>query len=255
MNREKADQNIQLIRGIQRALEEDLFHITYQPILDTSNPDIPVFSISANLKNNKGRLLPYRTLRKLAASANLDFKLDRWLAIKAQRDLKTLHRARPDARMFVPQSAVALEVGDYIDWLARQQELLETTSKGLVLSFRLSEVSKNAKKAYKLFKELKALNIAVCLNHFPDHPAATKMLSLLDTEYVEVSPKLLKANRKAINRYISGIRKNGSRILIAGIEELDSIDLYWSEGADLLSGAYIHPETDNLSFEFPPVIV
>ena len=252
---ENSEQNIQLIRGIQRALDENLFHVTYNPILDTANPDTPAFLISANLKNNKGRMVPYRTVRKLATGANLEFKLDRWLVRKAQDDLKTLHRARPNAQLFVPQTAAALEAADYASWLARQQKLNETTGKGLVLSFRLSEVSKNAKSALKLFRDLDVLNISICLSRFPDHPAAFKILKLFDTDYVEISSKLIKADHGTIDRMVSRIHECGNKILISGIEELDSIDLYWSEGADLLSGTYIHPATDNLTFEFPAVIV
>lgn len=245
---------LQVAQGLQRAIDNNRFRVRYIPVLDTAAPDVPVFVISINIEDSRGKFIPYSLLRKLAEVSNLGLKLDRWLVSRAQLDLKTLHRTEPNARLFVPQSKMTLGASDYASWLERQQQLNEVTGRGLVLTFRLSEVSKNLSNARRLVSSLKKLDLGSCLSYFPNHPTALKILELLGSEYVEVSPDLLQTDDETIDHLIHAIHELSSTILLSGIDEQDKISLNWSEGADMLCGNYIHEETDNLAFAFPPVI-
>jgi len=255
MDQEPVDRTATLVRKIQLALDGSGFLLRYQPILDLKSPESHIFNLILRMRGTDGQLLPYSSLRALAGTAHLELKIDRWLATRALRDLKLMRKSQSSSLMFVPQTIAALRDHGYPKWLARQFEINETTGSGLVLSFRLSEISKDIKAAYRNIRELHEIGIQTSLNHFSEKPAAFKVLKLLGSSYIEVNPKLLKANKRMINLIIDCAHDLNVKILLSEVNKEDSIDLNWSAGADLLQGNYIKPPLENMNFNFPRVIV
>ncbi|HDK38194.1 MAG TPA: EAL domain-containing protein, partial [Thiolapillus brandeum] len=154
-----------------------------------------------------------------------------------------------------PQSIAALHNPEYSNWLERQSAREHVSTQGIIISFRLSQVAKDLGLSRNCITALHKLNINTMIDDFTDHPAAIKILKAMGNRYISVSASLLKAEDTVIKKLIDVCHQHSVLILLPGINRAENVNLYWSYGADLLEGAYIHPVTEDTSFSFKPVIV
>lgn len=251
MQQDLSKRNLRLIQGIQQALEEDKLVLDYQPVMDLKNPDKPIFMLSCRMQDTSGRLLAHGTLRQLTAAAELDLKLDRWLVLKGLKNIKKLRRSDPGASIFIPLSGASLASRGFSNWLSIQQDLHDFPGGGMILSFRLSELSRDIHAAHECISEVHKLNIRVSLRKFSDNPAALKVLQLLRAEYIEIPPRLLLADKIIIDRILYICHKLGVGVVLCDINTANEVSLEWSTGASMLMGNYIQPPTNDMKFHFP----
>ncbi len=254
MQHELSKRSLRLVQGIQQALDEDKFILDYQPIMDLKNPDKPVFMMTCRMRTDSGQLLGFSSLRTLTDAADLDLKLDRWLTLKGLKTTQVLRKSDPGASIFIPLSGATLTTGDFPQWLARQQDLHDFPGTGMVLGFRLSQLSQDIRAAHQCINELHKLNIRILLQRFSDNPAALKVLKLLRAEYIEIPSRLLQTETKIITSILDMCKKLGVSVVLSDINSADEINLDWSNGANMLMGDYIHPPMDDTKFHFPPTL-
>jgi len=169
--------------------------------------------------------------------------------------LKRLHSEQPEARLVIPQSGTALSNPEYTRWLERQKELADVSTQGLVIAFRLSQISRNLKQSHRCITGLHRMDVETMIEGFSHHPAALKILRAMNSHYISVSESLQKAEDGVIEHRVQACHKLGTKILLPEINGPEDVNLCWSAGADLLAGNYIHPAVRDIDFSFSPVIV
>jgi EAL domain-containing protein (putative c-di-GMP-specific phosphodiesterase class I) len=254
MHNQVPEKNIKLMRLMKQAMDEDLLVPVYHPVLQTRFPARKTYLLSCHLKTATGQLIPYNSLRKLAGMSDMAPALDRWMAGTGLQALKRMHLEQPEATIIIPQSISALHNPEYPRWLDRQRQRQDLSNRGLVIAFRLSRIAKDLKRARDCIEALHKLDIETMIDQFSDHPAAVKILKVMNCRYISANSKLLKTSDDIVHRIINVSHKRGVRILLPGISRPDEVNLHWSAGADLLEGPYIHPATDDTTFSFPSVV-
>ncbi|WP_456447485.1 EAL domain-containing protein [Thiolapillus sp.] len=254
MHNQTPEKNIKLMRLMKQAMDEDLLVASYHPLLRTRFPSRKTYLLGCHLKTSTGQLIPYNSLRKLAEMSEMAPALDRWMAGTGLQALKRMHLEQPEASIIIPQSASALRNPEYPRWLERQRQRQDLSNRGLIIAFRLSQIAKDLKRARDCTEALHKLDIETLIDKFSEHPTAIKILKVMNSHYINVTPKLLNADDEVIHRIINVCHKRGVQILLPGIRSPQEVNLHWSSGADLLEGPYIHPATKDTQFSFPPVV-
>ncbi len=254
MHNQVPEKNIKLMRLMKQAMDEDLLVPRYHPLLQTRFPDRKTYLLNCHLKTATGQLIPYNSLRKLAGMSDMAPALDRWMAGTGLQALKRMHLEQPEATIVIPQSISALHNPEYPRWLDRQRQREDLSSRGLVIAFRLSQIAKDLERSRDCIEALHKLDIETMIDQFSDHPAAVKILKVMNCRYISVSNKLLNTDNDTVHRVINVCHKRGVRILLPGISRPQDVNLRWSSGADLLEGPYINPATDDTTFSFAPVV-
>ena len=126
---------------------------------------------------------------------------------------------------------------------------------GLVLDFRLSDLTADLKAVKRNFDALKQMDVKLSISRFPEKPAAFKALRFLGAHYLRVAPRLLKAEREVISSVLSEAHHLGVRVIVANVDTARSIDLHWSSGADFLQGAFIQAPMDEMDYDFTQVVI
>lgn len=255
MTHSTPEQNIKLLRLMKQAMDENLLIPDFHPLLQTRFPERKTYLLHCHLKTANGQLIPYTSLRKLAAMADMQAELDRWMAATGLHFLRRMHLEQPEANIVIPQSIAALQNPEYPRWLDRQSAREETSTKGLIISFRLTQIAKDLKLAQQCIFALHKEDINTMIDSFTDHPAAIKILKAMGSRYVSISSNLLNADDELIKKIINVCHKRSILILLPGINRVEDVNLLWSTGADLLEGAYIHPPAEDTSFSFSPTVV
>jgi EAL domain-containing protein (putative c-di-GMP-specific phosphodiesterase class I) len=255
MTHSTPEQNIKLLRLMKQAIDENLLVPGFHPLLQTRFPERKTYLLHCHLKTATGQMIPYTSLRKLAVMADMQAELDRWMAATGLQSLKRMHLEQPEANIIIPQSIAALQNPEYPRWLERQSTREEISTKGLIISFRLTQIAKDLKLAQQCMFTLHKQDINTMVGSFTDHPAAIKILKAMGSRYVSISSNLLKADDNMVRKIIEVCHKRSILILLPGINRAEDVNLLWSTGADLLEGAYIHPPTEDTHFSFPPTVV
>ena len=255
MTTHSPEQNIKLLRLMKQAIDENLLIAGYHPLLQTRFPERKTYLLHCHLKTATGQLIPYNSLRKLAAMADMQTELDRWMAMTGLHALKRMHLEQPEANIIIPQSVAALHNPEYSRWLLRQSTREDISTKGLIISFRLTQIAKDLKLAQNCLFALHNEGINTMIESFTDHPAAIKILKAMGSRYVGMSSSLLKADDALIRKIIKVCHKRSILIFLPNINRAEDVNLLWSTGADILEGTYIHPPTEDTSFSFSPTVV
>ena len=126
---------------------------------------------------------------------------------------------------------------------------------GLVLDFRLSDLSSDIKAAQKTIAALREFDVEVSLSRFPEKTAAFKVLRFVGANYISVAPRLLKADRDVISDVIRQSHSANAKVIVGQIDDPRAIDLPWSSGADFLQGNFIQRPLDNMDYDFSQVVI
>ena len=240
---------------IRKCLSEDGFVVRYQPMLDLQTRGSETYEIILRMPAPSGDLMNERDIREPAAKANLAGEIDRWLLERAMGILKQRRESGRHTRIFVRQSASSLLDPNHPAWLLGRLRARHMVGTGLVLDFRLSDLSSDIKAAQKTIAALRDFDVEVSLSRFPEKSAAFKVLRFVGAHYISVAPRLLKAERDIISDVIRQSHKANAKVIVGHIDDPRAIDLHWSSGADFLQGNFIQRPLDNMDYDFSQVVI
>lgn len=241
--------------SIRDALSHNRFIVQYQPLLDLQTRGSENYEIILRLPTPNGDLLGERQMREPAQQAGLQGELDRWLLERALDILKQRRGGGRQTQIFVHQSASAVGDANHPAWLLGRLRSQQMVGTGLVLDFRLSDLSSDLKAAQNNIAALRDMDVDVSLSRFPEKEAAFKVLRYVKARYISIAPRLLKAERNVISEVISQSHKAGAKVIVSNIDDPRSIDLHWSSGADFLQGNFIQRPLDNMEYDFSQVVI
>ena len=244
-----------LSQRIKATLHENSFSILYQPMLDLQTRGSETYEIVLRMANAQGDLIGDRQLLEAAEVAGVCAELDRWILERAIDILKQRRESGRRTRIFVHQSShSALDV-NLPAWLLGRLRSKQVVGTGLVVDFRLPDLSQDLKTAQQNIKALRDMDVDVSLSRFPEKEAAFKVLRFLQAGYINIAPRLLKADRETIGSVIRQAHDASAKVIVSNVDDPRSIDLHWSSGADFLQGNFIQRPLENMDYDFSQVVI
>ena len=244
-----------LPKRIKAALKDDSFIIQYQPMLDLQTRGSETYEIVLRVQNAQGDLIGDRQLLDAAEKAGVGEELDQWILERAIDILKQRRESGRRTQIFVHQSThSALDV-NLPAWLLGRLRAKQVVGTGLVIDFRLPDLSHDLKLAQATINSLSEMDVGVCLSRFPEKEAAFKVLRFLKARYINIAPRLLKADRNVISSVIHMAHEASAKVIVSNVDDPRSIDLHWSSGADFLQGNFIQRPLENMDYDFSQVVI
>ena len=244
-----------IVACLKRCLDNDNFVVRYQPLLDLQTRGRENYEIIMRLPTPKGDQLRERDFRDAAEAAGLAGEVDRWLLDRAIEILKKRRDSGRQTHIFVHQSGSSVCDPNHPAWLLGRLRSHQMVGSGLILDFRLSDMSRDIRAAQKNIAALREFDVQVSLSRFPEKDAAFKVLRFVKANYISIAPRLLKADRDTITRVIDQSHRAGAKVIVSNIDDARSIDLHWSSGADFLQGKFIQRPLDNMDYDFSQVVI
>jgi len=250
-----ASPDADLGQRVKEALHRDAFIIQYQPLLDLQNRGSETYEIVLRLPNSQGDLIGGQQLLEAAESADVCQELDQWILDRAIDILKQRRDSGRRTQIFVHQSVRTALNLDLATWLGGRLRAKQIVGTGLVVDFRLPDLSHDLKVAQTNIKALRAMDVDVSLSRFPEKEAAFKVLGFLRAGYINIAPRLLKADRQVISSVIGQAHKANAKVIVSNVDDPRAIDLHWSSGADYLQGNFIQRPLENMDYDFSQVVI
>lgn len=244
-----------LAEQVKLALMNDRFITQYQPLLDLQTRGSENYQIVLRIENEQGDLVGGQVLRDAAEQARVAEELDQWILDRAIDILKQRRESGRRTRIFVHQSIHSALNANMPAWLTGRLRSKQIVGTGLVIEFSLSDISQNLKSAQNNIKALRDMDVEVSLARFPEKDAAFKVLRFLQAGYINIAPRLLKADRATISSVIRQAHEANARVIVSNIDDPRSIDLHWSSGADFLQGNFIQRPLENMDYDFSQVVI
>jgi EAL domain-containing protein (putative c-di-GMP-specific phosphodiesterase class I) len=165
-------------------------------MLDLLARGAEAYEILMSLQNAQGDLIGDRQLIEAAESAGVSLELDRWLLGRAIDILKQRRDSGRRTRIFVHQSVHSALDTNLPAWILGRLRTKQMVGTGLVIDFRLPDLSRDLKTAQRNIAALREMDVEVSLSRFPEKDAAFKVLHYLQARYISIAPRLLKADRR-----------------------------------------------------------
>jgi diguanylate cyclase (GGDEF)-like protein len=240
---------------VKQALLNNSFITQYQPLLDLQTRGSENYEIVLRLENDEGDLIGGRVLIEAADAAGVGEELDHWTLDRAIDILKRRRESGRRTRIFVHQSIHTALNANMPAWLIGRLRAKQIVGTGLVIDFSLSDLSQDLKTAQTNITALRDMDVEVSLSRFPEKDAAFKVLNFLKAGYINIAPRLLKADRSVISAVIRQAHEANAKVIVSNIDDPRSIDLHWSSGADFLQGNFIQRPLENMDYDFSQVVI
>ncbi|MDJ0738105.1 MAG: EAL domain-containing protein [Gammaproteobacteria bacterium] len=244
-----------LPQRVKNALRDDAFIIQYQPLLDLQTRGSETYEIVLRVENAQGDLVGDRVLLEAAEKTDSCEELDHWILERAINILKQRRDGGRRTRVFVHQSSRSALNADMPAWLLGRLRAKQMVGTGLVVDFRLPDLSLDLKTAQQNIRALREMDVEVSLSRFPEKEAAFKVLNYLRANYINITPRLLKADRHVISSVIRQAHDASAKVIVSNVDDPRSIDLHWSSGADFLQGNFIQRPLENMDYDFTQVVI
>lgn len=221
---------IQLPLLFRQALEKGSFQLLFRTLTHTQQAETSAYILKPRLPLPDGKYLGSAEILSLADKEQLGARLSKWLI---ERALITLEEKRSEGRdnlLVVPQSAESIFQEAIAGWIRDQLRTLQMVGVGLVLEYRIADLSVDLKTAKEHFTQLHEMGIKVALSRFGANTTALKVLRYLGADLVQLAGPVLKTDQ--INDIIGQIRTCNGEIMLPSEADPGSISPAWLNSAD-----------------------
>jgi PleD family two-component response regulator/EAL domain-containing protein (putative c-di-GMP-specific phosphodiesterase class I) len=246
---------VELSTQLRKALADDRFELQFQALLDVRSSARDHFEMALRLRGPQGDLVDGEIVRSTAAHAVLLDRLDRLAVEKALGVLAERRRQGHETYLFLSLSGLTATDANFPTWLSARLRARQLVGTGLVLEFRLPEISDHMSNVRSVIAALKEMGIAVGLSRFPDKPVAIKVLRFLQADYVRLTDGLAAGELVAVEAVVKEVHAAGAQVIADGIDDPRALDKHWSAGVDLLQGSFIQRPANTLASRFEQAVM
>lgn len=242
-----------LLEALMAALTEGKFTLLYQPIYDVADDVSNMFEVFLRLPLADGTLMTPDKFLNVANQYNLMDKIDRWVMIRACKELKR-YRATvdPTARLLIHLSPRSL-VDDTLSTFAGQLAKAVGTDKPGTLTLQFSEgmINDHLNVAAEQSQKLKQVGVDMGIYNFGSATNSLKVLTHVNAAMVRLDRSYIKdlgnsENIDTIASLISKVNTSGASCLMAFIEDPAAMSAAWTVGARYLQGNFLQSASDTM---------
>lgn len=226
-------------RLLQEALQKNSLQCLYTSLRSNRGDPTPLYSMKFRLLLSGGRHLGSTELLGVAAQHDLGTELSQWLIDQALSMLNQEHADGKQTVLFVPQATTPIFRQQLIDWLRDRLRARQMVGSGLVLEYRIAELSKELRIARRHFEQLHEMDIRVSLSRFGGSSAALKVLDYLGADFVRLAGPVLNSDSRQIEPLQQAIHEAGARSILPTARKQVDIAAPWLEVADLLPASLL----------------
>lgn len=247
-----------LLEALRTALEQGKFSLYYQPIYDVEKDVSNMFEVYLRLPLADGTLMSPDKFSHIADQHNLMDKIDRWMLIRACKDLKR-YRTEVDAsaRIIIHLSPRSL-MDETLPSLAVQLTKAIGGDMNGTLTLQFNEVMMNdyLAQATKQVGQLQQIGCHVGIYNFGGAVNAMELLDYIKPNLVRLDRSYVKDlgnsdNLATITSLIQQVNEHGTSCLMPFIEDPATMSAAWTVGARYLQGDYLQAPSETMHIEAP----
>jgi diguanylate cyclase (GGDEF)-like protein/PAS domain S-box-containing protein len=246
----------QTIHMIQDAIENNRFHLVYQPIASLHGDTSEKYEVLLRMQDDEGtEILPTKFI-PIAEKYKLMKDIDRWVIRNAINVIADRRAAGFDTTFFIKLSALSVNDYSLAPWVGEQLKKYRVPGNSVCFEVFESIAEPNLKSMKSLCEDLHILHCKISLEHFGKGANSIQLLQHLSVDYLKIDGSFmhdLARNREnqAIIKSISKMAADSSIITIAEfVEDASSLAVLWQCGITLIQGNFLQKPDDNMRYDF-----
>ncbi len=253
-------QQKEILRLIQEAMETGRAHLMFQPIVKLHGESQELFQVLLRVRDEKDEPVPVTKLFPITQGTKLALKLDYWIIAQSLRALKE-HRSstKQETKFFVQLSPTALEDENLSKYILKTTKAANIPNDAIIYQVDESEANTHLKQVITLAKQLSDNGIKMAINRFGSGLVSENILNHLDEKsvpFVRIAGEVvqeelvIKGDTAKLQGLIKLAKANNRTTIVPMIEEAQTLAQIWPMGIDYVQGYYLSPPSPNLYFDF-----
>jgi len=243
-------------RQIEAALENDRFHLVYQPIVSLAGNEQELYEVLVRMRNEEGEDIPPGQFIPVALQTGLMGQIDRWVIGHALTKLAEHRRNEHDTRFFIKLSSQSLEDEELPLWINEQLKNERLQSDAIVLEIAEKNASEYLKQSKALVKALAALKCKTSLEHFGGMANSFQLLKHLPVDYLKIDGSFIhnlmanEDNQAMVKSIVELTQSLNKQCIAEFVEDASSLTMLFQFGVDFIQGYFLQAPHDELDYDF-----
>jgi len=241
---------------IQKALQDNLFHLVYQPIVSLQGEASEKYEVLLRLRNEDGEeVLPGQFL-PVAEQTGQTAVIDRWVIVNALSVLAERRLEGTDTVFFIKLSGSTLADPELPLWINEQLKSLRLRADAVVFEIAESDAAQNLKFAKAFVTAISALRCKTSLEHFGSSPNSFQLLKHLDVDFLKIdgafSHNLMsdRNNQAMLKSIIDMARSMNKQCIAESVEDAGSLTVLFQYGVNYIQGYFLQEPHEELDYDF-----
>jgi diguanylate cyclase (GGDEF)-like protein/PAS domain S-box-containing protein len=250
----RAAQALQIEQGIKYALSNNLFHLHYQPLVDTHGR-VRGFEALLRWRDERMGDISPKTFIPVAEEKQLIIPLGNWVLETAFRQLAKLQKfASKDLFLSVNLSALQLEQRNFLDTLGSILKRTGAEPERIKLELTETSLMRTPEASIAILQELKRRypGIKILIDDFGTGYSSLSYLSRLPADALKIDLEFVSRlyqqnNRKIVNTILTLADSLQMGIVAEGVETEDQWAYFRAQPSAILQGFYFSHAVDSES--------
>lgn len=234
-----------IIVSICYGIENDSFHLVYQPKIRMENNEIAGVEALLRWDDDNYSNIPISQVIKIAEDADIINQITKWVIKNAMIQLSEWNSLGKEIRIAINLSAKDLQDYTILEFI--KENILVYGINPTFLEFELTERSiiNDEEKVFEILNEIKEMGIKVSMDDYGTGHNSMIYLgkSLFQFDYIKIDRMFIdEVTNQNTRTLIEGIIKTahgwGMEIVAEGVENLEQLTILKELGCDIIQGYY-----------------
>jgi PleD family two-component response regulator/EAL domain-containing protein (putative c-di-GMP-specific phosphodiesterase class I) len=245
------DYEARLTDLVQTAIAQDGLFLMFQPIVSLGPSAGELYEVQVRLRTREGEHVPAADFLPVAERAGLMPRIDRWVLEHALAVMEEQSGSHPKLRLLIHQTIASVDAPDWLGWFRDQIVQRSLIRRRPILQFQLRDVREHLEVARSLVVTLRKYGIQVCIASVSGHPSDLKLLADLGITMAKLAfATLQNADQDDLTEMVQQLRKQGTLVIAAGIEDQLTISRVWNCRPDFIQGNSLQMPSSDLIYDF-----
>ena len=241
---------------IKLALQENKFHLLYQPTVSLRGESGEHYEVLLRMKDDEGNEILPEEFLPAAENNNLINYIDRWVIAHVFILLAERMKHGIATRFFIKLSSGSLTDLKFLPWVTERIKSLRLDADSLVFTLSEATALNYLKQAKATFQGLRSINCRVALERFGTEQNIFQSLKHLDVNYIKLDPSLalnLKTNienQEKLKEIAEEVSNRGIQSIAAFVEDANSMALLWQSNIAFIQGNFLQQPHSELTYDF-----
>ena len=243
---------------IEHALENDSFHLVYQPVVSLQGDSRENYAVLIRLHDNNNQEIQLNNFMKQAEQSNLMAEIDRWVIRYTIDELAQQREQQRKVNFMISLSSATLVDDSILLWII--DCLREKKMQGAWLTFQIKDIDLRAhsKEAKKLIDGLKKIKCQIAISQFGLQPKSESILKNFQVDFVKFDSSFIEdlassqEKQDQLNALNNMAQSYDTKTVAMAVEDANSLAVLWTVGVNYIQGYFLQEPSETISYEFGP---
>jgi len=240
-------------RRIREALEQDLFVLQAQPILDLRADAIAHYELLLRMTGEKGEIILPGAFLDTAERFGLINAIDRWVVKRAIRLIAAHRRAGRSLNLVINVSAKAFADPELLPMIRREMGVWSIEPSSLILEVTETAAITNIYQAEKFVSALRQMGCRIGLDDFGVGFASFYHLKHLPVDYLKIDGSFIRdlprdpVDQQLVGAMVAVARGLGKETIAEFVSDAETVHLLRGYGVDYVQGFHIGADAKDVT--------